>query len=155
MATATARALTGLMHDLTDEELLAHTESSNRTALKEFLAERIASGLPTTMTIGGRAYDILSFLRGDEKSVSGATMVERAKEDGAHNGKEEREHLLKHQDEIPAILRGKVVFVFTDDRPPGNPECVCCVCWRGGRWVGDWDWQGLVWSGDCRVLRRK
>ena len=42
MATATARSLEGLMHDLTDEELLALTDSNNRPLLKKFLAEHIA-----------------------------------------------------------------------------------------------------------------
>lgn len=41
MAIATARALTGLLHDLTDEEVLALTDSGNRMSLKEFLSERI------------------------------------------------------------------------------------------------------------------
>jgi len=36
--------------------------------------------LPTEMTIAGRTYEILGFLRGDEKSVVGHTIVERAKE---------------------------------------------------------------------------
>ncbi|MBI4135541.1 hypothetical protein HY477_02295 [Candidatus Uhrbacteria bacterium] len=38
----TARALLGLGHDLTDDELLALTDSDNRPALKEFLATRLA-----------------------------------------------------------------------------------------------------------------
>jgi len=42
MAIATARAVTGLLHDLTDDEVLALTDSGNRPLLKEFLAIRIA-----------------------------------------------------------------------------------------------------------------
>ena len=42
MATATARALGGLLHDLTNEELLALTISDHRPALKAFLAALIA-----------------------------------------------------------------------------------------------------------------
>lgn len=42
MAIATARSLTGLLHDLTDDELLMLTESNNRPALKKFLAACIA-----------------------------------------------------------------------------------------------------------------
>lgn len=42
MATATARSLTGLCHDLTDDELLELTDSATRPSLKEFLAMRIA-----------------------------------------------------------------------------------------------------------------
>lgn len=42
MATATARAFGGLLHDLTDKELLALTDSANRPSLKKYLAMRIA-----------------------------------------------------------------------------------------------------------------
>ena len=41
MATATARALGGLLHDLTDDELLTLTASDNRPSLKKYLAERM------------------------------------------------------------------------------------------------------------------
>lgn len=111
--------------------------------------------LHTEMTIGGRTYDILSFLREDEESVLGLTMVGRAQKMNAHQGKEEREHLLKHQHEIPAALRGKVVFVFTDDRRPDSSVQVYCVCWGGGRWVEGWCSLTGSWDGLNRVLRRK
>ena len=42
MRTATARSLTGLVNDLTDDELLALTDSANRPSLKEYLAMGIA-----------------------------------------------------------------------------------------------------------------
>jgi hypothetical protein len=42
MNQATARALGGLLHDLTDDELLALTDSGNRPSLKKFLAALIA-----------------------------------------------------------------------------------------------------------------
>lgn len=155
MRNATARSLTGLVNDLNDDELLALTDSVNRPLLKEFLAERIKAALPIEMTLGGRTYDILGFLQGDEKFVKGDVMVSRAKEMNAHQGKEEREHVLKYQDEIPAALRGKVVFVFTDDRHPGSPENVYYVYWRGGCWVKSWHWLVDGWSGFYRVLRRK
>lgn len=41
METATARALGGLLHDLTDDELLVLTDSDSRRALKRFLIERM------------------------------------------------------------------------------------------------------------------
>jgi hypothetical protein len=138
------------------EELFTALVSSNNTAAVRELAEKLVkAALPTEMTVGGRSYDILGILEGEEKSVLGHTMVGRAKEKRAHNGRKERGHLLKHQTEIPAALRGKVVFVFTDDRHPADLEYVYCVCWDGGRWVESWGWLGIHWGDHVRVLRRK
>ena len=149
------RALAHLEEQLGEARWQALINSANTGKVKEFCDPLPECALPTTMTIGGRAYDILSFLRGDEKSVPGNTMVERAKEMTAHLGKEEREHLLKHQDEIPVALRGNMVFVFTDDRLPARPEYVYYVFWNDDRWVAHWGWLGDDWDGYCRVLRRK
>lgn len=110
---------------------------------------------PTEMTIAGRTYEILGLLRGDEQSVPGSTMVERAKDMNANLGKDDGEFLLKHQQEIPVALRGKVAFVFTDWRIPDDPGHVAYVDWNGSRWVRNWRWLGRDWRGDDRVLRRK
>ena len=108
------------------------------------------------ITIGDRTYEILGFLRGEETLVVGYTMVDRAKEMNAHLGQDDGEYILKHQDEIPASLRGKVVFVFTDWRHPDSPERVYCVYWHDGRWVRHWSWlDDDGWVGDVRFLRRK
>ena len=114
----------------------------------------IETMLPTEMTIAGRTYEILSFLRGDEKFVFGHPMVERAKEMQAHLGEDEGQHFLDHQEEIPEVLRGRVTFVFTDWRLHGNPENVACIYWDGHRWVEDWDYLGRRFHGRRRVLRR-
>ena len=113
--------------------------------------------LPTTMTVGGRVYDILGFLRGNEKFVNGHIMVKRAEEMGANLGKEDGEHLLKNQGDIPVELRGKVVFIFTNWRHPDDSEDVAYVYWGedSQRWVQDWDWLVYDWDGFVRVLRRK
>ena len=117
--------------------------------------KRVKARVSTTMTIGDRTYEILGFLRGDEKSVPGSVMVERAKEMQANLGQDDGQYLLDHQEEIPQALRGKVVFVFPDWRRPGDPGCVACVDWRGNRWVQDWYWLDCVWYDIDRVLRRK
>ncbi|MBI2444612.1 MAG: hypothetical protein HYV42_05235 [Candidatus Magasanikbacteria bacterium] len=148
------RALAHLEEQLGEARWQALISSGNTGKIKEFLDTLPECAIPTEMILGGVAYDILSFLRG-EQSVKGDLMVERAKEMGAHQGKKEREHLLAYQDEIPVALRGKVVFVFTDDRRPGGPEYVCCVCWDDDRWVSRWDWLDGGFFGRCRVLRRK
>ncbi len=118
--------------------------------------QKIAEGtLPTEMTIAGRTYEIIGFLEGDEKSVVGHTMMKRAKKKGAHSGKDEGQHLLDHQEEIPEELRGKVVFVFPDWRYPDGSRSVAYVRWDGVSWVQFWRWLGNAFDGDYRLLRRK
>jgi len=149
------RAVAHLEEQLGEACWQALINSANTGKVKEFCDGLVAAGIPTTMTVGGLTYDILGFLRGDEKSVKGDVMVARAKNVGAHNGKKEREHLLKYQDEIPVALRGKVVFVFTDDQRPGDPGDVYYVCCPGCRWVAVCICLAVDWDGHCRVLRRK
>jgi hypothetical protein len=149
------RAVAHLEEQLGEAGWRALIDSANTGKVKEFCNALVASGLPTTMTVGGRTYDILSFLRGDEKSVLGNTMVKRAKEMTAHLGQDDREHILAHQDEIPAALRGRVVFVFTDDRHPDNPEYVYYVVWDDDCWVPGWGWLARDWHGYYRVFRRQ
>ncbi|HRH23516.1 MAG TPA: hypothetical protein PK295_02720 [Candidatus Magasanikbacteria bacterium] len=107
--------------------------------------------VPTTMTVGARTYDILRFHRGRQKS----TMVDQAKDLSAHLGQEDGKHILKHQDDIPAVLRGKVNFVFTDWRHPDDQGRVAYVVWNGDGWVQDWEWLVPQRSGRSRMLRRK
>src|SRR3989344_693600 len=118
--------------------------------------QKIAEGtLPVEMTVGGSTYEILDFLRGDEKSVDGSTMVARAKEMDANYSQDDGQHLLEHQEEIPEALRGKVAFVFTDWRNTDDPGDVACVGWDGGRWVRRWFWLVCDFDDGARVLRRK
>ena len=116
---------------------------------------RVEARVSTTMTIADRTYEILGFLRGDEQSVAGSVMVERAKEMQANLGQDDGQYLLDHQEEIPEAFRGKVVFVFPDWRNPDSPEGVACVCWGGGRWLRRWLWLGGGFRDRCRLLRRK
>lgn len=155
MAIDTLLSAAHLRREIGEELFMALVSSDNTAAVKKFVEGLIKSALPTTMTLGGRTYEILSFLEGDEKKVNGYTMVERAKKMNAHQDKKERKHLLANQGDIPAALRGKVVFVFTDDRHPGSPESVCCVYWDDDRWVEDWFWLDDDGNGYGRVLRRK
>lgn len=148
----TFASVIALWNELSNEEQLALVNSDNRPAIKKFLA------YPTEMTVGGITYDILGFLQEDEDSVTGDTMVARAKKKNAHIGKEDRENILAHQGDIPVSLRGKVIFVFTDDRSPDYPELVYCVHWDdgGGCWFGRWRrFSDISWHSYGRVLRRK
>ncbi len=149
------RAMAHLLEQLGDERFAALIDSANTGKVKELCDALVKSALPTEMTIEGRTYDILGFLRGDETSVVGHEMVTRAKVMSAHLGQDEGEHILKYQDQIPVSLRGKVVFVFTDWRHPDDSEDVFCVYWCVDRWVQYWGWLGHDWHGNSRVLRRK
>ncbi len=155
----TLHSVAHLQREIGDEAFNALVSSDNTGKVKEFCDGLVKDSLPTEMTVGGRAYDILGFLRGDENSVFGHTMVERAIEMDANLGKEDEEHILKHQDEIPVALRDKVIFVFPGFpgwRHPGDSGDVCCVCWGGDRWVRNWGWLGSDnWDGSDRLLRRK
>lgn len=144
-----------LQREIGDELFAALVSSDNTEAVRKF-AETLANALPTEMTLGGRVYDILGFLREEDKgSVAGSVMVARAAEMDASRGKEDCEYVLAHQAEIPEALRGKVAFVFPDWRLPACPESVAYVYWLGGRWVQDWSWLGDDWRGGGRLLRRK
>ena len=153
------RKLAHLEEQLGDERFQALIDSDNTGRVKDFcdgLAKAVGSALPTEMTVGGRVYEILSFLREEDGgSVRGDVMVSRAKELGANLGKEDCEFLLAHQADIPAALRGKIVFVFPDWRCPGGRGGVACVGWGGGGWCQDWGWLSYDWNGDVRLLRRK
>ena len=150
------RELAHLREQLGDERFAALISSDNTGKVKEFCDGLVKDVIPTTMTIAGRTYDILSFLREDKESVVGHTMVERAKEMlSAHLGEDDGRYILDHQDEIPAVLRGKIVFVFTDWRRPDYSGHVYYVCWDDVRWIQDWGWLDGDWGDYYRVLRRK
>jgi hypothetical protein len=151
----TLRSAAHLQRELGDELFTALVSSDNTGAVRELAEKLFQANLPAEITVHGRTYAVLSCFKKDEKSVVGRTMVERAKEMNTHLGKDDRKHILKYQDEIPALLRSHVAFVFTDDRDPDNPENVLYVCWSGGCWVEGWLWLDGNWYDFCRVLRRK
>ena len=160
MVMDTFKSVAHLQREIGEERFQALISSDNTEKVKNFCDQLIRYTIPTTMTVGGRAYDILGFLKGDEKSVVGCTMVALAKELSAHLGEDDGQHILKHQDEIPATLRGKIVFIFTDWRDPDDSDHVAYVDWSGGQWVQCWGWLDDEWSGsrwvvNSRVLCRK
>jgi len=145
-----------LQREIGDERFNALISSNNTEAVRQFAQGLIEKALPKEMIVGGRAYEILGFLREGEKSIVGHTMVERAKEMNANLGEDDGQHLLNRQGGIPVALRGKAVFVFPGLRDADAPESACCVCWDGGRWVRNWRWLGGdSWDGHDRLLRRK
>jgi hypothetical protein len=131
-----------LQEQLGSERFSALVNPTNTEQVKKLCDDLLKDSLPTEMTVGDRTYEILGFLQGDEKSVVGHVMVDRAKEMNANLGKEDGEHILKYQDEIPVALRGKVVFIFPDWRHPDDPENAFFVYWSGDEWIQFWGWLG-------------
>lgn len=152
----TLRSAAHLQREIGDDLFSVLVSSDNTEVVRQFAQGLAEKALPTEMTVGGRIYDILGFLKAGETSIVGHTMVERAKEMNANLGKEDGEYILKHQQDIPVALRGKVVFVFTDWRHPDSPENAYYVYWHDDSWVQLWHWLGSVfWNGSGRLLRRK
>jgi hypothetical protein len=111
---------------------------------------------PAQMTVGGRTYEILPFLKEGEESADGETIASRAKETQVDIlGGQDCGFILEHQSDIPLELRDKATFVFLDWRGRGDSSDVALVYWNGARWVQRWHWLGYGLDGDDeRVLRR-
>jgi hypothetical protein len=158
----TLRSAAHLQREIGDELFEALTSSNNTHAVRCFAWELVMTSLPISMHIGDRTYEIITFLRDDEKSVPGQVMMERAKEMGAHLGREDCEYILNHKDEIPAVFHRKITFVFTDTRVTPYPNCFDSIFSDGTRWIksgGGFDnrWGSYGKPGDGRedrLLRR-
>ncbi len=105
------------------------------------------------MPVGEVKFELASFLRGNESSISGNEMIKRAKEMGADFNQGTAEILLANQNRIPESWR-KFYLVF-----PGTVwlgligECfVPCLRWHSGRWILYFYWFGIVWGADDRFL---
>lgn len=149
------KAMKNLKKELSDEQFAALINSNNIERVKEFCDKLINDIFPTRMTVGGRVYEIRSFLKAKEEYISGNAMIARANAMGDNLGKEEAEHILRYSGDIPASLRGKVKFVFTDWRKPGGPGDVYCARWEISQWVGYWHWLSDNWDASYRVLFRR
>lgn len=108
--------------------------------------------IPVEMTIGGITYEIIRF----ESKVSGRgfTLVPR----GMLAAKEDKDHLLHYQGDIPVAFRG-ISFVFMPDSGEEyNPETLSIVGWSrcDSNWVGKSNcWFPGESRHNCRALRRK
>lgn len=117
--------------------------------------------LPSEMTIGGRTYEILSFLRAGESSTTGLRMVNRSKDMGAHLRMDECAHIKAFQREIPPVLRGRVIFVFTDSlysviyNMVRSPTQIGQLIWRHDAWCYLWTNLSTRWDDKYRILRCK
>ena len=147
--------LAHLQELLGEERFQALINPNNTSIVRTFCDDLVKSSLPTEMTVGGRTYEILDFLKAGEERVNGNTMIERAEEMDADLGKEDGWHVMEHQNEIPESLRREVIFVFPGWLYPVKPDNVYYLHWNG-KWVMNWCWiNDKIWGGNQRLLRRK
>lgn len=150
------RKVAHLGEQLGEEQFAALIDSGNTGKVKEFCAQLLKDATATTMTVGGRIYEILGFLKEEDRGpVRGKIMVKRAEGKDANLGQDDGQYLLDHQEDIHVALRGKIVFVFPGWRHPADPDGVAYVDWLGYGWTRGWLWLGVDFHDDGRVLRRK
>ncbi len=149
------RKLAHLEEQVGHERFVALIDSGNTGKVKEFCDQLL---IPAEMIVGGRVYEILGILQGNERSVVGNVMVDRAKEMNANLGQEDCEHILEHQDEIPVVLRDRVIFIFPNRRSFDSPGRVFSVYWSRRRWAQGHPFlspKSGHWGGRARLLHCK
>lgn len=110
---------------------------------------------PTNVfTIGDRTYELISFLKEGESSVSDNTMAERAKKLDANLGQKDGQFILERQDKIPEKFRMKFCLVFADWRNSLRPQCVTRLIWDRHHWCAYWLWHGNDWGVRDRLVCR-
>lgn len=150
------RELAHLREQLGEERFQILINSDNTGKVRQFCDSLIRDCLSTEMVVGDRTYDILNFLQEDEEFISSNTMLDRAKGMGASCSQKDGEYILKHQDEIPADLRGKVSFIFPNWLHPADcPDYFSCIYWRGNQWIQFWYKSNKVYLKHFRFFRRK
>ncbi len=110
--------------------------------------------IPTTMTVGGRTYNILDSLNDFHLPEVRQGVVYESMKIGAYLGQGHGENLLQHQQDIPAVLRGKVSFVlFAWQRLTSSATYVACIFWNIDKWVHFFfRLDAGEWTGDYRLL---
>lgn len=151
----TLRKLAHLREQLGEKRFEDLINPENTGKVKRFCDKLFRDSLPQEMTVGDRTYEIINFLEDSEESVRGEAMVARATIGYAHLGEKHGRHLLEHQDEIPIVLRDRVVFVFTDWRNPDHNKLVSCVYWHADHWRQRWDNLDNNFHSTDRILRLK
>jgi len=178
---ATARAIAGLINDLTDKKLLDLTASENRPLLKAFLrnpqmilANYVKSLLQLTTPLIPRGYEVvedvpqtimsvkdlvdvefISHLKNGELYVSGGEMKKRAIGLNANFGHADGVFMLMHEELIPKELQGKyIVLTGTVVRSPTRERLFAYLYWDGEGWVLSWCGIGFNFP-DYYVLPRR
>ncbi|MBI2010890.1 MAG: hypothetical protein HYS89_01500 [Candidatus Colwellbacteria bacterium] len=100
--------------------------------------------------------ELVSFLRRGESYVSGETMRERVREEGASLGQRQAEYLRVHQEEIPSEWREfYLVLPGTVWRDRDGDLYVPYLYWHGGRWYMLFHRLERDWYSNGRLVSRK
>lgn len=149
------RELAHLHEQLGEKRFEVLIASGNTRKVKELCDQILRNTLPTIMTVGERTYEILDLVRDGERSVIGDAIVERAKEMSAYLGEDDGLYILKHQQDIPVVLKRRV-FIFPGWRCPSSPKKIACIYRPIDEWIRYWSWideEGLL--NPNKLLRRK
>ena len=140
--------------------LLSGELSVASAALLPFASDKIKDGWtliedvsePGEISIS--SLELLSFLKSGESFVSGNTMADCAKENGANLGQRQAEYLLSHQEDIPQEWRQYyLVFLGTVWRDADGYRFVPFLCRYGGQWRLLFAWLDGDWFAFGRLVR--
>lgn len=91
------------------------------------------SVFPTTIRLGSRTYQLLRYPIGTISSI-----FDYAKEKRARPGRDDHDHTLKYQTDIPLVLRHKVWMYFTDlCFTEGRTRYIHVIYWCGIEWCSN------------------
>ncbi len=98
--------------------------------------------------------EVIPFLKQEERSIKGDTLLVRATDLGCPWGQRHAETLLENQHLIPEEARKyDLVFTGTVWRPPDGSRYVACLCWGGERWFLGFFWLDRGFDSRVRLLR--
>jgi len=133
-----------------DCNTLSFKEVMSKTSKHNHLEDRLYLIEPTKMVVGERTYRVLSYLPedGSQNYIGGEEMLSRAEEIANSLEREDCQHLLDHDDDIPSSMR-QFMFLFTKFRDGDQMAVVHC---KNNEWTSDWFPIKLAWNEDGRVL---
>ncbi|MCK5061297.1 hypothetical protein KAR28_01990 [Candidatus Parcubacteria bacterium] len=148
------RKLAHLVEQLGDKRFQSLLNSDNTGKVKTFSDKLLVEVLSTEMTVGGRIYEILEFLK-DNEEVKSNVVVKCALDMGVNISDDDVQHILKHQENIPLKFRDKNIFAFTVWHLLGRTESASCISWSSEQWIRSWESLDDHWCSKNLLLRRK
>jgi hypothetical protein len=106
-----------------------------------------------SLNLGDRAYEIPSIIA-DGEIVGRNEILARIKREDAELGKDDGQWFKKYQDDIPMVLRERLVYIFTMWRHPEHPDFIALLFWGGDRLLQYWAAIGYDWNSRHRPVRR-
>lgn len=156
MAIDTLRSASHLQGEIGDHLFAALVSSDHTEAVRKFARELFNKDIPAEIQIGGRTYEILGFTKDKGAMNNFFAAASWFHYIGANLNQEEREHLLKHRDDIPMELARKISFVFPNWRESNeHGEYVNFITWVNFRLIQSQRHTEFDWPENYRVFRRK